>query len=102
MPRGSAPGERRGGRKPGTPNKATADVKVLAQQYTTDAIATLASIMTDVEKPPQARVAAANSLLDRGHGKPAQAITGPDGNDLTLTIKKIVDVYLPDAPAASA
>lgn len=27
MPRGSKPGERRGGRKPGVPNKMTADLK---------------------------------------------------------------------------
>jgi hypothetical protein len=33
MPRGSKPGERRGGRQKGTPNKATAEVKVLAQKY---------------------------------------------------------------------
>jgi hypothetical protein len=33
MPRGSKPGERRGARQKGTPNKATAEVKVLAQKY---------------------------------------------------------------------
>lgn len=29
MARGSRPGERRGGRKPGTPNKITADLKAM-------------------------------------------------------------------------
>lgn len=29
MARGSRPGERRGGRKPGTPNKITADVRAM-------------------------------------------------------------------------
>jgi hypothetical protein len=33
MPRGSRPGERRGGRKAGTPNKATAEIKELAQVH---------------------------------------------------------------------
>jgi hypothetical protein len=31
---GSKPGERRGGRQKGTPNKATADIKALAQEHT--------------------------------------------------------------------
>jgi hypothetical protein len=29
--------------------------------------------------PPQARAYAASALLDRGHGKPAQALTGESG-----------------------
>lgn len=90
MPRGSKPGERRGGRKKGTRNKATADIKALAQQYTAEAVEVLASVMVNTEHPPAARVAAANALLDRGHGKPPQALTGPDGGDLALTVKRIV------------
>jgi hypothetical protein len=74
MPRGSRPGERRGGRKKGTPNKATADVKEAAQAFTEDAIKTLAEIMRSSEHPAAARVSAANALLDRGHGKPKQAV----------------------------
>ncbi len=34
------------GRRKGTPNKATADVKAAAQKYTDGALKTLASIMT--------------------------------------------------------
>ncbi len=45
MPRGSAPGERRGGRKKGTPNKATAEIKALAQDYGPEAIEKLAKLM---------------------------------------------------------
>lgn len=90
MPRGSKPGERRGGRQKGTPNKATADIKALASVYSRDAVGTLAAIMADAEKPPAARVMAAKELLDRAHGKAPQAITGADGGDLALTIKTIV------------
>lgn len=50
------------------------DVRMLAKEWTTDSIKTLASIMNDVAASPNARVAAANSLLDRGWGRPAQAI----------------------------
>ena len=35
---------------------------------------TLASVMEDKKAPHSARVAAANSLLDRGHGKAVQHI----------------------------
>jgi hypothetical protein len=45
MPRGSKPGERRGGRKKGTRNKVTADVKVLARQYGVEAIQKLVQLM---------------------------------------------------------
>ena len=33
MPRGAKPGERRGGRRRGTPNKATAEIKALASEH---------------------------------------------------------------------
>ena len=93
--RGSKPGERRGGRKKGTPNKATAEVKQAAQAYTTTALRTLAEIMEDGKQPASARVSAANALLDRAHGKPAQAITGGDETDapvaFTLIERRIVD-----------
>lgn len=74
--RGSAPGEHRGGRKKGTPNKATAPIREAARQYTTQALQTLASVMKGVEYPAAARVAAANSLLDRGYGRPSQPLDG--------------------------
>jgi hypothetical protein len=68
-----AQGVKTGGRKAGTPNKATADIKAAAQAYTEDALATLAQIMKAGESEA-ARVAAANSILDRGFGKPRQAV----------------------------
>jgi len=50
------------------------DVRNLAKAWTTDSINALAEIMKDVSAPPNARVAAANSLLDRGWGKAVQAV----------------------------
>ena len=63
-----------GGRKKGTPNKATADVRELAGEYTEDALKTLVQIMNDNKAAAAARIAAAKAVLDRGHGKPAQAV----------------------------
>ena len=74
MPRGSLPGERRGGRQKGTPNKATAEVKELAKQYTEKAIRRLADMLDDPNAPPVAVVKAAAELLDRGHGRATQHI----------------------------
>jgi len=77
---GSKPGERRGGRKAGTPNKVTAELAGLARVHTPEALAALVLVMNDPEEPGAARVSAANSLLDRGHGKPRQALEhGGDG-----------------------
>jgi hypothetical protein len=70
-----AKGVKTGGRKPGTPNKVTSEVRQVAQQFTTEAVERLAEIMRD-NSNLSAAVAAANSLLDRGHGKPTQFIGG--------------------------
>jgi hypothetical protein len=48
---------------------------LLARQQSPEAINTLVSIMQNEKAPPAARVAAANLLLDRGYGKPAQPIS---------------------------
>ena len=50
------------------------EVRDLARQYTDEAIKNLAAIARNAKAPAQARVAAWNSLLDRGYGKPAQSV----------------------------
>ena len=60
---------------PGGRPRVLADVQELARERSPDAINTLAAIMDDQKAPPAARVAAANSLLDRGYGKPTQPIS---------------------------
>ena len=95
MPRGSKPGERRGGRQRGTLNRATADVKRLAEVYSHAAIQTLAAVMHNDQADVRARIAAANALLDRAHGRPAQAITGADGGAFEMQVAKVVHVHTP-------
>lgn len=66
--------------------KATADIRSLARAHTETAIRTLASIMNMEDAPPAARVGAATALLDRGWGKPIQAIVGADGGPLQVQV----------------
>jgi len=75
-----------GGRQAGTPNKATAEVRSLAQLYGPDAIrkaAELAGLVKDEQghaigqaESEQARLAAISIILDRAYGKAPQPIAG--------------------------
>jgi hypothetical protein len=67
---GARPGA---GRQPGVPNKVKREIAEAAQEYSEAALRTLAEVMTNGDSAA-ARVAAANSILDRAHGKPAQAM----------------------------
>lgn len=69
-----AKGQKTGGRQVGTPNKVTASIKDAATQYSDEALATLAAVMKNESEPATARVAAANAILDRAHGKPKQSM----------------------------
>jgi hypothetical protein len=60
-----------------------ADVKAAARELTEDAIDTLATVMKDPKAPAAARISAAQALLDRGYGKPPQAIEVNSEPDLT-------------------
>lgn len=86
--RGSAPGERRGGRVKGTPNKATASLKDLARQYTEDALKALVEVMQT--ETGSARVAAANAILDRGYGKPTTVLAGDGDGGPIKTISEVL------------
>jgi hypothetical protein len=62
-------GKREGaGRKRGALNAATINVRELARQHTESAINALVELLNNPESPQ--RAIAANSLLDRGYGKP--------------------------------
>ena len=65
---GSKPGERRGGRKPGVPNKATAEVRSLAREHGPAAIQELARLAKEAQSE-QARISACNALLNRAYGR---------------------------------
>jgi hypothetical protein len=79
-----------GGTRKGVPNKVTADVKAVAQEYGEEAVCTLAQIMRGSDMPPAARVSAAKELLDRGYGKAPQTI------DQTTTTKQPLPVLTPE------
>ena len=83
-----AKGHKTGGRKAGTPNKSTAEVKAIAGKYGPDAIARLAHLMINAESE-QAQVAAAKELLDRAYGKSTQPISGDEDGD---PIRQIIQV----------
>ena len=63
----------------------------MCRAYTEESIRHLAAIMRQREYPPAARVQAANILLDRGWGRPPQAHTGEDGEDIKVTIRTILE-----------
>ena len=72
MSRGSAPGERRGGRKRGTPNRRTAfarRVADLAAQSEDTPLDYLLSVMRDVEAPTDQRLEAAKAAAPYVHPK---------------------------------
>ncbi len=58
----------------GSTAKQITDVRDAARKHTLAAVETLVSVMEDLKAPHSARVAAANGLLDRGHGKATQHI----------------------------
>lgn len=74
------------GRPKGTPNKATADVRAMAQKYGPSALATLSEIMEDTGAPEAARVAASKELLDRAYGKSKQAVEHSGQSDKPLVV----------------
>src|SRR3954447_26264846 len=78
-------GRKTGGRHAGTPNRSTAEIKEIAQQYGPAAVAVLAQLSGLVKGYPSAesetaRIAAVRELLDRGYGKATQPIAGDVGS----------------------
>lgn len=62
-------------------------VASFARSHTEGAIRVLAMIMHNEESADTARIAAANSLLDRGWGKAAQPISGDPDNPISVITK---------------
>lgn len=89
-------GKKTGGRVAGTPNKATASIKEYASQHSEASIEALVSIMNDATAPHIARIAAANSVLDRAHGKPTASI------EIDATTTQKIDLAAIDAELEKA
>ena len=82
-------GKREGaGRKPGQTTAAKRALMDMAKDHATEALATLVEIAKDKTAAPAARVSAAVAILDRGYGKPTQAVNlgGHDGGALVTKI----------------
>jgi hypothetical protein len=66
--------------------KTPTEIRSLARSHTEAAINALVGVMQNSTSDP-AKVAAANSLLDRGWGKPAQPVDGDgEGGPVQLTV----------------
>ncbi len=80
---------------PGGRPKVIAEVRDLAREQTDKAVKTLISIMDNSKAADAARAAAANSLLDRGWGRPAQVVSGDPENPHKLVVE-IIDPTRPE------
>lgn len=58
-------------------------LQALAAAHTEEAIDTLARLMREGQTD-DVRLRAANAILDRGYGKPVQAISGDDGGPVAI------------------
>jgi hypothetical protein len=75
------------GRKPG---KSSAPLREIARQHMEKAVNALLNVLDDVEAPAAARVSAANSILDRGYGKPAQPVDGDGEGGAIRAVHEII------------
>lgn len=94
-------GKREGaGRKKGIPNKATAELKDLARQYTSEALEALVKILRESESD-QAKVSAAREVLDRGYGKATTMIGGDPTAPLSVVTRIELVGVMPDGNSAN-
>ena len=64
--------------------RSVTEIRSLARSHTRTALNVLVGVMRSPKAAAPARIAAANSILDRGWGKAAQAIENGDGGALEL------------------
>ena len=86
-------GARKGaGRKPNKVSKAKRTIAEMAREHGELALQTLVDVASDPSAPHSSKVSAANSLLDRGFGRPMQVIdnTSSDGTMTPQVITRTV------------
>jgi hypothetical protein len=64
--------------------KSITEIRSLARSHTRTAINVLVGVMRAKDATPAARVSAATAILDRGWGKPVQALANSDDRALEL------------------
>lgn len=95
---GKRPGS---GRKKGTPNKVTVDLKNKAGEHTEEAIQVFVDVMRDPEAPAAVRIQAADKLLDRSHGKPAIHVDAQVSGKMDPELLKRLETEFVDRMARS-
>lgn len=91
---GKRPGS---GRPKGAVSQAKRELMAMAKEHAEDALKVLVDIAKNPGASEAARVSAANAILDRGYGKPPQAVdhTSTDG---TMSPKPtVIEFVAPDA-----
>ncbi len=83
---GSKPGERRGGRQKGMPNKVTAEVKAAFRKHGPALVKALMALTKSDDE--RVRLGAIQAALDRGWGRPSQAVEGTLDGDMTVRWEK--------------
>lgn len=89
---GARPGA---GRKKGVVSQAKRELRDMAKDHCADALQVLVDIAKSQTSSDAARVSAANAILDRGYGKPTQAVSL--GGE--VTVKTLADFYAGQAAA---
>ena len=81
----AAPAKPGPGRPKGAKNKATAEIKELAQAAAPEAMAELTRLAKEADNETT-RVSAIKEILDRGYGKAPQSheVTGKDGSPIQV------------------
>ena len=75
------------------PNKKRpVDLRSAARSYTEISVKTIQGILTDATAQHRDRLHAAGMMLERGWGRPAQPVTGANGEDeIRITIRQIIE-----------
>lgn len=90
---GARPGA---GRKPGKVSQAKRELAAMAKDHAEAALLVLVNIANSVKAPAAARVSAASAILDRGYGKPMQAVE-VDGSLAMSPMPTVIEFVAPDA-----
>jgi hypothetical protein len=89
-------GVKTGGRQKGTLNKATADIKALAREFTPTAMERLVRIIQESDSDA-AVVSAIKEVFDRGYGKAKQPIIGGDDDDPAMKMVAAIEWRVVDS-----
>lgn len=91
-----AAGIKTGGRQKGTPNKATADIKALAREFTPKAMQRLVKIIEESDSDA-AVVSAIKEVFDRGYGKAKQPLIGGGDDDPAMKVVGAIEWRVVDS-----